>query len=121
MMIKDQKITKAKVGLLGLAKQLGSQPGPSPRSLPSGAGRVARYLNLRLNKNRDFETSGRRSKDPKLHRSHGQGAGRVALWSLNRLSPVRARRLIGGIDFRLPCGRCQLYWWVQYGRSWALI
>ena len=30
---------------------------------------------------------------------------------------LRARRLMGGLDFRLPCGRCQLYRWSQIGSS----
>ena len=34
--------------------------------------------------------------------------GLRALWSLNRLSWERPRRLIGVCDFRLLCGRCQL-------------
>ena len=37
----------------------------------------------------------------------------------NRLSSVRARRLIGGLDFKLPCGRCQLYLCSQNGSSAA--
>jgi L-alanine-DL-glutamate epimerase-like enolase superfamily enzyme len=41
------------------------------------------------------------------------------MWSLNRLSSVRSSRLIGGLDFRPPCGRCQLYLWSQMGSSAA--
>jgi hypothetical protein len=35
-------------------------------------------------------------------------SGSSSPWSLNRLSPVRPRWLMGGIDFRLPCGPMQI-------------
>ena len=35
-------------------------------------------------------------------------AGGHFMWSLNRLSRDRPRRLMGVLAFRLPCGRCQL-------------
>ena len=34
---------------------------------------------------------------------------------LNRLSLFMLRRPMGGFAFRLPCGLCQLYMWVQMG------
>src|SRR4051812_12849292 len=43
----------------------------------------------------------------------------VWLWSLKRLSSVRARRLMGAFDFRLLCGRCQLYRCSQIGNAAA--
>lgn len=39
------------------------------------------------------------------------------VWSLSRLSRSSARRLMGGLDFRLLCGRCQLYRCNQTGNS----
>jgi hypothetical protein len=41
------------------------------------------------------------------------------VWSLNRLSSVRARRLMGDFDCRLLCGRCQLYRCSQIGNAAA--
>ncbi len=38
------------------------------------------------------------------------------LWSLNRLSRQRPRRLMGVFEFGLPCGRCQSYIGVHSGR-----
>ena len=36
-------------------------------------------------------------------------AARVSyVWSLNRLSGSKPRRLMGGFDCKLPCGLCQL-------------
>lgn len=56
------------------------------------------------------------------------GVGRVAfsakrqpgeiavVWSLNRLSRLRPKRLMGDLGFRLPCGRCQLCIWGRLSR-----
>ena len=53
--------------------------------------------------------------------SSGSGANKTLahLWSLNRVSGLRPRRLMRGFDPIPLWGRCQLYLWVRSGR-WCL-